>query len=378
MARKAKQEKMYDLVDLKDRAICVGTKSDARRLGLFTRSVHILLENNRREIIICRRPKNKKAYPDQITSSAGGHVERGESYKAAAVRELMEELGTSMPIQYIGRFDVINRTERAIHHLFVGKAKKVSPDSREIVSYRFADPKTIVRDIKKNPQKYAIPFQKALNVYLKTKEDILWIVDFDHTLFDWYRFRDNLAKYFERTLAIPISQFKAAKDKTESRRRLYNFKIHMRELSRLSGISYIRIHKAEQGLCRQLPKYVFPDSFRFLRFAQKNGTVVILTYGDDKNQKFFIKKTGVQNYCVKIITVASKDGKRLWLKKMLNRFHKIVFINDDPGETQQTLKQLPYPWKVILVERPSAKHTRIPRNKNYIVVRDLTKISALV
>src|ERR1700741_2484278 len=99
MADKTKQEKIYDLADSEDRFVRTGTKKDAKRLGLFTRSIHILLENKQGEVLVCRRPKNKKAYPNRFTSSAGGHVERGESYRVAAVRELKEELGMTTTLR---------------------------------------------------------------------------------------------------------------------------------------------------------------------------------------------------------------------------------------------------------------------------------------
>lgn len=167
MSNMPAQEKIYDLVDTNDRLVRTGTKSDARRLKLFTRSVHILLKDNHGNILVCRRPKSKKTYPNQITSSAGGHVERDESYRSAALRELREELGVSTPIRDIGRFDVINRTERTIHRLFIGKVKKIVPDRQEITSYRFVNPHTVVKNIKKNSQEFAFPFQKALDLYLK-------------------------------------------------------------------------------------------------------------------------------------------------------------------------------------------------------------------
>jgi len=378
MISTVKRAKIYDLANSKDQFVRTGTKRDAKRLGLFTRSVHVLLENSQGQILVCRRPKSKQHYPSQITSSAGGHVERGENYRRAAGRELKEELGISIPIQDIGRFDVVNRAERAIHHLFLGKAKRVVPDSREIISYRFVEPRALARDVKNNPWKYAFPFQKALDVYLKTKEDLLWIVDFDHTLFDWYRFRDDLGRHLERTLKITISQFKAAKDQAKSLGRLYSFDRHMRELARLSGVSYARIHKTERVFCQRLPKYIFPDSFKFLRFAQKNGRVIILTYGDEKNQKFFIKGTEIRKHCANIIVVPSQRGKCLWLNKVLRQSHRVIFINDSPVETELILQQSSRPWKIILVERPSAKHPHIPRNKNYIVVRDLAKIPILI
>ena len=113
-------------------------------------------------------PPTKKSYPNQITSSAGGHVEQGENYKNAAERELREELGVKTSIKDLGRSDVITSKERAIHHLFIGKTNnKISTDINEIASYHFLSPKIIKSDIVLHPRKYAKPFHEALAFYLK-------------------------------------------------------------------------------------------------------------------------------------------------------------------------------------------------------------------
>ena len=131
-------------------------------------SVHIILFNKKSEIMICKRSSNKKTYPNKITSSAGGHVEQGESYKAAAIRELKEELGIKAFLKDLGRFNVITSKERTIHHLFMGKVnKKVSADPNEIASYYFSPLKTIKSDIALHPRKYAKPFHEAFKCYLK-------------------------------------------------------------------------------------------------------------------------------------------------------------------------------------------------------------------
>lgn len=167
-SRHTKQtEKKYDLVNFQDNFIKIGTKKEARKLKLFTRSVHILLTNNKGELMICKRSPNTRRYANQITSSAGGHVEKGENYRTTANRELKEELNITTPLKDLGRFDVISPQEHTIHHLFVGKAKKVLADKNEIASFKFVSPKIIKKDITLHPRKYAKPFHEAFALYLK-------------------------------------------------------------------------------------------------------------------------------------------------------------------------------------------------------------------
>ncbi len=158
---------IYDLVDINDNIIRAGTKEDAKKLRLFTRFVHILLFNTKGEIMVCKRPHNIKRYRNQITSSAGGHIEQGESYEISAKRELKEELGITIPLKDIGRFDVIGYKIRGIHHLFIGKSEKVSVDPHEIASYKFLSPNILSRDLALHPRRYAKPFHEALKYYLK-------------------------------------------------------------------------------------------------------------------------------------------------------------------------------------------------------------------
>lgn len=159
----------YDLVDKEDNFIKVGTKEEAKKKKLFTRSVHIWLIDRKGELMVCKRSPNKKTYPNQYTSSAGGHVEQGESYKVTAKRELLEELCILTPLKDLGRFDVVTPKERAIHHLFIGKmSKKVSADPNEISSYSFLSFKDISKDIALHPRKYCKPFHEAWKTYSKS------------------------------------------------------------------------------------------------------------------------------------------------------------------------------------------------------------------
>ncbi len=54
-------------------------------------------KNGRFDVLLQRRSHNKDSFPDCLDTSSAGHVEAGETYLSAAVRELQEELG--LPVQ---------------------------------------------------------------------------------------------------------------------------------------------------------------------------------------------------------------------------------------------------------------------------------------
>ncbi len=167
-----KHEYKHDLVDFEDRKIKIGTTKEAKKLKLFSRCVHILLINKNGELMLSKRPPTTYDYPNKISSSAGGHVDIGETYKTAAQRELKEELGIHTPIKDIGRFDVITPNERTIHHLFIGKYKKVIADPKEISSFHFLSHSAIKKDISLHPRKYAKSFHEAFKCFMNYKNNI--------------------------------------------------------------------------------------------------------------------------------------------------------------------------------------------------------------
>ena len=117
----ADPHELYDVVDEDDQLISLATSVEILARGQWQRIVHIFLFNCQRQLLLCRRPYNPtKAYSGLWSSSAGGHVECGETYEQAARRELCEELGLEIPLQDSGRFDVVDENGKKIHHLFTG------------------------------------------------------------------------------------------------------------------------------------------------------------------------------------------------------------------------------------------------------------------
>lgn len=61
--------------------------------SLVHRSVHVLVFRPGGGLLLQKRSANKDTAPGKWDTSVGGHLGRGESYLAAAIRETAEELG---------------------------------------------------------------------------------------------------------------------------------------------------------------------------------------------------------------------------------------------------------------------------------------------
>jgi isopentenyldiphosphate isomerase len=86
-------EELVDIVDEDDRVIGRTTRAHMRRDNLLHRVVAILCRNRDGKIYVHRRTATKDLFPNLYDMWTAGTVGAGESYEAAAKRELEEELG---------------------------------------------------------------------------------------------------------------------------------------------------------------------------------------------------------------------------------------------------------------------------------------------
>lgn len=86
---------MLDVVDAQDQVVGCASRAEIHRRGWRHRAVHILLSHPDGRVFLQRRSKNKDCSPGLWDTSAAGHVDRGEDYLTAAIRELAEELSIS-------------------------------------------------------------------------------------------------------------------------------------------------------------------------------------------------------------------------------------------------------------------------------------------
>lgn len=103
---------LFDIVDENDCVIGQATRAEVHQKKLLHRAVHILLTDAQGNFVLQKRSMAKDTCPGLLSTSCAGHVDAGETYETAAVRELGEELG------------VPSASARAIKFLF-----KMSPSA---------------------------------------------------------------------------------------------------------------------------------------------------------------------------------------------------------------------------------------------------------
>jgi 16S rRNA (adenine1518-N6/adenine1519-N6)-dimethyltransferase len=81
------------IVNDDDEIIGSATKPEAWEQGLLHRVVRIMIHNKAGQILLQHRTPTKDIFPDCWDNSVAGHVDAGEDYDAAAIREVEEELG---------------------------------------------------------------------------------------------------------------------------------------------------------------------------------------------------------------------------------------------------------------------------------------------
>ena len=83
----------FDVVDALDHPIGRELREEVHRRGLFHRAVHVFVLDGDDLMVVQRRSSDKDTAPGLWCSSCSGHLDAGEDYLVATVRELREELG---------------------------------------------------------------------------------------------------------------------------------------------------------------------------------------------------------------------------------------------------------------------------------------------
>ncbi|MFW5689948.1 MAG: NUDIX hydrolase [Spirochaetota bacterium] len=88
---------IFDVVDEADAVIGRATRAEVHgNPSLIHRVAHVLVFNEAGALFLQKRAADKDVQPDKWDTSVGGHVDAGESYLAAAAREMREELGIAV------------------------------------------------------------------------------------------------------------------------------------------------------------------------------------------------------------------------------------------------------------------------------------------
>lgn len=125
---------MLDIVDAHNRVIGCAPRREVHRLGLRHRAVHMLILDRKERIYLQRRSPHKDVDPGLWDTSAAGHVDSGEDYLDAALRELNEELALDdVSLRALCDLPARPETGEEFVRVYVGRtASEPRPDPREI------------------------------------------------------------------------------------------------------------------------------------------------------------------------------------------------------------------------------------------------------
>ena len=144
------KKEIFDVVDTQDRIIGKAFRHEVHgNPSLIHRVVHVLVFNSKNELYLQKRSAAKDVHPGKWDTSVGGHVDMGESYHNAAVREMAEELGIrqenlSFLYKYLHQNDHESEYVCAFHCLWDGPIT-INPD--EIETGRFWSLKQIFHQV---------------------------------------------------------------------------------------------------------------------------------------------------------------------------------------------------------------------------------------
>ncbi|MBI1839988.1 MAG: NUDIX domain-containing protein [Verrucomicrobia bacterium] len=154
-------EEIFDVVNERDEVVDQQPRSEVHRRQLLHRAVHVLVFNRKGELLLQKRSMRKDCFPGTWDSSASGHLDRGESYDACAVRELREEIGLHAGQTPERLFKIGACPETGFEFVWVYRCESEGPfilQPEEVDEARWFGPEEIQRWIADRPQEFASAF----------------------------------------------------------------------------------------------------------------------------------------------------------------------------------------------------------------------------
>ncbi len=128
------QVEYLDIVDINDNVIGIASKDDIYHKLLCHRIAHVLIFNQEGEMVLQKRGAKVSFCPNHWSTAVGGHVQSGESYEEAALREYQEELGAKSDLELVGKdyYAIPNRPAKFLATFRTHFDGHFNPDSEAV------------------------------------------------------------------------------------------------------------------------------------------------------------------------------------------------------------------------------------------------------
>ncbi len=125
----SKKKEFLDIIDKNDIVIDLKSRDDIHCLGLRHREVHVWLFDKNQNIYF-QKSSARKSSAGLFDASIGAHVDKGENYLTAAVRETKEESGMVIKaedliflkkVSGISKYKYLNKINNFIRSIYIYK-----------------------------------------------------------------------------------------------------------------------------------------------------------------------------------------------------------------------------------------------------------------
>lgn len=104
-------DEIFDVIDENDQVVGTATRSEVHARNLMHRAVHVFVLNRNGDLWLQKRSLKKDKNPGVWDSSVSGHLDSGEDYLKAAIRELHEEIGIAKQPEDLRQLAVLGPCE---------------------------------------------------------------------------------------------------------------------------------------------------------------------------------------------------------------------------------------------------------------------------
>jgi isopentenyldiphosphate isomerase len=169
-------EEMICEVDSDDNLLGLREREEFYSGNYIHRASHLILLNSENEMLIQKRAPSKKWYPNRYTYSVSGTV-RDESYEACIEREMLEEIGISVPFKKLFKIPCLLENGGAYHTVFLGRCSEetlslIRPDPEEMVSVNWVRLDKLHRAIENEPENYTPSLKAGIKKIFKEGYEI--------------------------------------------------------------------------------------------------------------------------------------------------------------------------------------------------------------
>ena len=146
-------------IDANDEVMGATTITEAKENGWPRRISRVFIFDDEGNMLLQKRSKNMHGYPGLWDQAVGGHIDMGESYKDAAIREMSEELGiVGIDIEELAVSYKNKNCFEGIYKAVISRSIEINFDTVEVEAVKWITIEDFEKEIEVNPELYVPAF----------------------------------------------------------------------------------------------------------------------------------------------------------------------------------------------------------------------------